>query len=132
MSFKIKTSDPFDAEVKRLSKKYRSLKLDLHELGKELMENPFQGVEIAPNIRKVRLAISSKGRGKSGGARVITYNRLTTLPPYFLLSLFRYIPLSVETLRATSPFGYVRDACNVSVWIVSGYVGDVARYVSTG
>ena len=37
----------------------------------------------------------------------------------------RYIPLSVETLRATSPFGYVRDACNVSVWIVSGYVGDV-------
>ena len=41
------------------------------------------------------------------------------------------IPLSVETLRATSPFGYVRDACNVSVWIVSGYVGDVARYVST-
>ena len=53
MSFKIKTSDPFDAEVKRLSKKYRSLKLDLHELGKELMENPFQGVEIAPNIRKV-------------------------------------------------------------------------------
>ena len=42
------------------------------------------------------------------------------------------IPLSVETLHATSPFGYVRDACNVFVWIVSGYVGDVARYVSTG
>ena len=57
---------------------------------------------------------------------------LLTLPPYFLLSLSRYIPLSVETLRATSPFGYVRDASNVSVWIVSGYVGDVARYVSTG
>ena len=58
-------------------------------------------------------------------------------------AFFRYIPLSVETLRATSQFGYVRDACNVSfgyvrdacnvsVWIVSGYVGDVARYVSTG
>ena len=39
---------------------------------------------------------------------------------------------AVETLRATSQFGYVRDACNVSVWIVCGYVGDVARYVSTG
>lgn len=52
MSFKIKTSDPFDAEVKRLSKKYRSLKLDLHELGKELMENPFQGVEIAPTSER--------------------------------------------------------------------------------
>ena len=44
---------------------------------------------------------------------------LLTLPPYHLLSLFRYIPLSVETLRATSPFGYVRDACNVSVWVCS-------------
>ena len=57
---------------------------------------------------------------------------LLTLPPYFLLSLFRYIPLSVETLRATSQFGYVRDACTVSVWIACGDVGDVARYVSTG
>ena len=34
-------------------------------------------------------------------------------------AFFRYIPLSVETLRATSPFGYVRDACNVSVWVCS-------------
>ena len=98
MSFKIKTSDPFDAEVKRLSKKYRSLKLDLHALGKELMENPFQGVEIAPNIRKVRLAISSKGRGKSGGARVITYNRLTTLPPYLLtLGYMRFCPFALQS-----------------------------------
>lgn len=38
-----------------------------------LKENPLQGTEIAPNIRKVRLTITSKGKGKSGGARVITY-----------------------------------------------------------
>ena len=37
------------------------------------MENPFQGVELSPGIRKIRMAITSKGRGKSGGARVITY-----------------------------------------------------------
>lgn len=38
-----------------------------------LEENPFQGVELSPGIRKLRMAITSKGRGKSGGARVITY-----------------------------------------------------------
>ena len=32
-----------------------------------------QGVELSPGIRKIRMAIASKGRGKSGGARVITY-----------------------------------------------------------
>ncbi len=32
-----------------------------------------QGDELSPGIRKMRMAITSKGRGKSGGARVITY-----------------------------------------------------------
>lgn len=38
-----------------------------------MQENPFQGVELSPGIRKIRMAIASKGKGKSGGARVITY-----------------------------------------------------------
>lgn len=38
-----------------------------------LKTNPMQGVELAPGIRKIRLSITSKGKGKSGGARVITY-----------------------------------------------------------
>lgn len=42
-----------------------------------MRQNPFQGDELCPGIRKIRMAISSKGRGKSGGARVITYNILT-------------------------------------------------------
>ena len=37
------------------------------------MENPFQGTELSPGIRKIRIAVTSKGRGKSGGARIITY-----------------------------------------------------------
>lgn len=37
------------------------------------MENPFQGTELSPGIRKIRMAVTSKGRGKSGGARIITY-----------------------------------------------------------
>ncbi len=42
------------------------------------MENPFQGTELSPGIRKIRMAITSKGRGKSGGARIITYTIITT------------------------------------------------------
>ena len=41
---------------------------------KEILENPLQGAELSPGIRKIRMAIKSKGKGKSGGARIITYN----------------------------------------------------------
>ena len=44
-----------------------------------IKETPLQGVEIATNICKIRMAIGSKGKGKSGGARVITFNVLTDI-----------------------------------------------------
>lgn len=78
MSFEIITSDYFDAEAKVLAKRYKSFKKDLIEFRKELEKEPLQGTEIAPNIRKIRMAITSKGRGKSSGARLITYNALVT------------------------------------------------------
>ena len=59
-------------------KRHRSLKADLLDLVSSLESSPFQGDELTPGIRKIRLAIKSKGRGKSGGARVITYTILTT------------------------------------------------------
>ena len=45
---------------------------------KSLEENPLQGTELIPGVRKIRMAIKSKSGGKSGGARVITYNVLAT------------------------------------------------------
>lgn len=38
-----------------------------------------QGDEITKNTRKIRMAIGSKGKGMSGGARVITFNILTDI-----------------------------------------------------
>ena len=64
----------FAREAKRLSKHYPSFKSDLDELVKSLIENPFQGDDLGNGIHKVRMQISSKGKGKSGGARVITLN----------------------------------------------------------
>lgn len=73
MNFDIRTISCFDRKVKRLSKKYKSFKNDLALFSQSLAKNPFQGVDLGRGVRKVRMAISDKGKGKSGGARVITY-----------------------------------------------------------
>lgn len=73
MNFEIRTLKWFDKNAKRLSKKYKSLKKDLLMLIESLIANPSQGADLGGGVRKVRMAISDKGRGKSGGARVITY-----------------------------------------------------------
>lgn len=72
MSYEVKTISSFEKEFKRLSKKYPSLKNDLLILITELEIDPFQGVALGKDFYKVRLKISSKGMGKSGGARVIS------------------------------------------------------------
>ena len=73
MSYSVVASDNFKKEAKRLSKKYPSLRTELTVLGEELTQNPTLGVSLGNNVFKIRLAIASKGKGKSGGARVITY-----------------------------------------------------------
>ncbi len=73
MSYKITALPQFSKELKKLSKKYASLKQDLSQLVDILREEPQTETPLAHNCYKIRLAISSKGKGKSGGARVITY-----------------------------------------------------------
>ena len=76
MSYVISRHPDFDVSIKRLAKRYRSMADDYADLLDSLQENPFQGVELSPGIRKIRMSISSKGRGKSGSARVITANAI--------------------------------------------------------
>ncbi len=73
----ISVSDDFAREAKRLAKKYPSFKQDYLNFLESVKHNPLQGDEITKNIRKIRMAIKSKGKGKSGGARIITFNILT-------------------------------------------------------
>lgn len=73
MSFELKATPSFRKSLKALAKRYRSIKADFQAFAESLAENPFQGDELTPGIRKIRMTIASKGRGKSGGARVITY-----------------------------------------------------------
>lgn len=78
MSFEVRTTPHFEKEAKVLSKRYKSFKNDLKELIQDLSEDPNIGSELSPGIRKVRLAIVSKGKGKAGGARVITFTILSS------------------------------------------------------
>jgi hypothetical protein len=66
------SSEEFDRQFKHLFKKYKSLIADLLQLKQDLEDNPFQGDALGDNCYKVRMAIASKGKGKKGGARVIT------------------------------------------------------------
>lgn len=84
MSYSVVTIPPFDRQLKRLAKKYLSLKTDLAELGKQLIDNPAIGTPIGQDCYKIRLAISSKGKGKSGGARIITHVYVANTTVYLL------------------------------------------------
>jgi len=87
MNFKVKASENFKKEAKRLSKKYPSLKIELEALGQELSKEPTLGIPLGNDVFKIRLAISSKGKGKSGGARVITYVQIND-ETVLLLSIY--------------------------------------------
>ena len=72
MNWTIEFTPNFSREAKVLSKRYKSFKDDLKDFKDSIMKNPFQGSELFLGIRKIRMSIASKGKGKSGGARVIT------------------------------------------------------------
>ena len=73
MNAKIKVAASFKRQAKKLFKKYPSLKKELRQLEKDLKRNPELGTPLGQKAYKIRLKITSKGKGKSGGARVITY-----------------------------------------------------------
>ena len=73
MSYEVAVVKPFLRELKRLIKKYPSLKEEIAKLRTTLEQDPFVGTAIGHGCRKIRLAMASKGKGKSGGARVITH-----------------------------------------------------------
>jgi mRNA-degrading endonuclease RelE of RelBE toxin-antitoxin system len=73
MSFEIISISKFDRQAKRLSKKFPSLKNELSLLFDSLEANPFQGDSIGHDCYKIRIAIASKGKGKSSGGRVISH-----------------------------------------------------------
>ena len=95
----ISVSDDFAKEAKRLAKKYPSFKQDYKDFLVSIKNNPLQGDEITKNIRKIRMAIKAKGKGKSGGARVITFNILTDIENGHVVFLLLYDKEDASTVK---------------------------------
>lgn len=87
MKVDILTHPEFEREFKRLSKKYHSLVDDYAQLLENLEKSPFQGTSLGMDTRKVRMGVDSKGGGKSGGMRVITYTVIQKSPDLVELTL---------------------------------------------
>jgi hypothetical protein len=77
----------FKREYKKLAKRYLSLDDDMKALLIRIYENPSLGTSLGSGAFKIRLAISSKKKGKSGGARVITYY-ISEDAELYLLSIY--------------------------------------------
>lgn len=87
MNFDVIATEPFERKLKRLAKKYKSLASDFTSVIDELIENPTLGTPIGKDCYKLRIAIASKGKGKSGGARIITYVRIVK-QTVFLMDIY--------------------------------------------
>ena len=84
MSYKVLLTARFEKELKRLAKKFASLSSDFSKLVRTLLEKPESGIPIGNNCYKIRLAIRSKQKGKSGGARVVFYVYIEAKTIYLL------------------------------------------------
>jgi mRNA-degrading endonuclease RelE of RelBE toxin-antitoxin system len=87
VNYNVIATPRFRNELKRLAKKFPSLKTEYDSLIDSLSIQPIQGTPIGKDCYKIRLAIASKGKGKSGGARVIT-NIYVAEETVYLLSIY--------------------------------------------
>lgn len=76
METRIVFSQRFGKEAKRLNKRYKSFKEDLLSFKEDLIKDRLQETPLGGGLYKVRMEIKSKNKGKSGGARVITYETI--------------------------------------------------------
>ena len=98
MEYDFRLSPDFERKAKKLAKHYPSFKKDLLMFLDSLKVNPLQGVDLGNGIRKVRMSISSKGRGKSGGARVITMNVNVDIEKMIIALLYIYDKSEMENV----------------------------------
>jgi len=86
----------FIKKAKTYKKKYPSLVEDLYELEEKLIEDPYQGSDLGAGLYKIRLAVKSKGKGKSGGFRIITY-LVSNIPDGAIINMLTLYDKSEES-----------------------------------
>lgn len=90
MKYSLVVQPTFLKAAKQLGKRYPSFVDDLVRFREDLLAQPEQGVDLGGGLRKIRMRIRSKGRGKSGGARVIAYTAIVAMEESTIHLLFLY------------------------------------------
>jgi hypothetical protein len=108
MNYKISAIATFRKEAKRLIKKYPSLQKEIAALGEQLSLNPTIGTPIGNGCYKIRLGIASKGQGKSGGARVITYVLVKGTTVFFLSIYDKSAKANISETEITELLKFIR------------------------
>ncbi|MDR0575206.1 MAG: addiction module toxin RelE [Tannerella sp.] len=78
-------------------KKFPSLSSDYQKFETSFSENPQLGVDLGDGFRKVRIAIQSKNKGKSGGG-IITYDMFVKQQENVIILVDIYDKNEKETL----------------------------------
>lgn len=100
MEYRIKAAHSFEKALKRLGKRYVSIVNDYAALLTELHANPQLGTDLGGGLRKIRMRIASKGKGKSGGARVITFTVIVAVDETEVNLLYIYDKAERSTVTA--------------------------------
>lgn len=79
MTYKIETTNDFDKEIKKLGKKYPSIKSDFENILENLNNELALADDLGNGFKKIRINIKSKGKGSAGGGRIITYETIIAI-----------------------------------------------------
>lgn len=113
MSVDFKYLKEFERRAKALARKYKSFEKDYNTFLDSLEQNPFQGTSLGNGIYKTRMSISSKGKGKSGGARVLTYNIVETEQGLTIVLLSIFDKSEIENVTDNYIKSLVKQAKNL-------------------
>lgn len=109
MKVTIETSKSFDKEFKRFAKHYASFTSDIKVLVDEIKKNPNLGTDLGNGIRKIRMQVRSKGKGKSRGMRVISVNIYATITETTVNLLYIYDKTERSSIKKAEIFALMRD-----------------------
>lgn len=104
MNYKITIHENFKKEFKPLAKKFPSLKSDLQKTVDNLENELALAKDLENGFKKINLKIKSKGKGSSGGGRIITYEALISVDhkELFFCSIYDktdYESISIPVLK---------------------------------
>jgi len=112
MSNTVSPTPEFKRDLKPLSKKHKTLKETIQQLERDLIENPYLGESYGKGIYKVRLSDKSKGKGKSGGFRVLYYHLAITKEGIQMLLLNIFDKSEKSTIKKIDAVKQLNDIVN--------------------